>query len=168
MPVATVFTKNYLSKELVGAAGGTVWRHRSSSINQSDHCNSPSATSIELIDIQDVVRLHRMGLPNFSSSLDTSKAESEPRERNGFENLPSLPHSPPRIPCTLPFLWASFKSMTCYHFLKINIVSHLVQIKNQLFRIVALTGTALDSGERLARAGDQISSSFSQLAPGFF
>merc|ERR1711902_25722 len=35
-----------------------------------------------------------------------------------------------------------------------------------LQRIVAQTGTALDSGEPLARAGDQISSSFSRLAPG--
>ena len=36
------------------------------------------------------------------------------QERNGFENLPSLPHTFPRIPCTLTFLWTSIKGMTCY------------------------------------------------------
>ena len=37
---------------------------------------------------------------------------------------------------------------------------------NQISRHVAQTGTALDFGEPLARAGDPISSSFSQLAAG--
>merc|ERR1711971_49499 len=74
-------------------------------------------------------------------SLDTSKAESEPREK-----------------------WLRKSSESSSHF-----SSHLLHFHFSLDlhqRIVALTGTALDSGERLARAGDQISSSFSRLAPG--
>jgi len=60
-------------------------------------------------------------------SLDRSRAESEPRE-NGFQNLS---RSPPCLPCTFPFFWASFKSMILIWqkirivlctFLKINIL----------------------------------------------
>ena len=40
------------------------------------------------------------------------------------------------------------------------------KFNNQILRVVALTVTALDSGEPLARAGVQISSSFSQPAAG--
>merc|ERR1711971_94286 len=74
-------------------------------------------------------------------SLDTSKAESEPREK-----------------------WLRKSSESSSHFSSHPLHSHFSLDLHQ--RIVALTGTALDSGERLARAGDQIFSSFSQLAPG--
>merc|ERR1712037_278528 len=70
-------------------------------------------------------------------SLDTSKAESEPRGK-----------------------WLRKSS----HFSSHPLHSHFSLDLHQ--RIVALTGTALVSGEPLARAGEQISSSFSRLAPG--
>merc|ERR1712110_431729 len=88
-----------------------------------------------------VVRLFRMGLSNFSSSLDTSKAESEAREK-----------------------WLRKSSESSSRFSSHPLHSHFSL--DLLQRIVAQTGTALDSGEPLVRAGDQISSSFSRLAPG--
>merc|ERR1712110_516792 len=80
-----------------------------------------------------VVRLFRMGLSNFSSSLDTSKAESEAREK-----------------------WLRKSSESSSRFSSHPLHSHFSL--DLLQKIVALTGTALDSGEPLARAGDQISS----------
>merc|ERR1711934_1221133 len=74
-------------------------------------------------------------------SLDTSKAESERREK-----------------------WLQKSSESSSRSSSHPLHSHFSLDLHQ--RIVAQTGTALDSGERLARAGDQISSSFSRLAPG--
>merc|ERR1712037_122460 len=82
-----------------------------------------------------------MGSFSLSLSLDTSQAKSEQREkwlRKSSESSSLSSSHPLRSPFSLGLLQ----------------------------KIVALTGTALDSGERLARAGDQISSSFSRLAPG--
>merc|ERR1712037_649306 len=82
-----------------------------------------------------------MGSFSLSLSLDTSQAKSEQREKWLRESSES-------------------SSLSSSHPLHSPFSLDLLQ------KIVALTGTALDSGERLARAGDQISSSFSRLAPG--
>merc|ERR1712198_485282 len=44
-------------------------------------------------------------------SQQRGKLKSQQRE-HGFKNLPSFPHSTPCFPCTLPFLWTSFKRMS--------------------------------------------------------
>merc|ERR1712179_292314 len=74
-------------------------------------------------------------------SLDTSKAESEPREK-----------------------WLRKSSESSSRISSHPLHSHFSLDLHQ--RIVALTGSALDSGEPLERGGDQISSSFSRLVPG--
>merc|ERR1712130_674226 len=49
-----------------------------------------------------------------NSTLTKEKTPILNKEKNGFKNLPSFPHSTPCFPCTLHFLWTSFKRMSLW------------------------------------------------------